>query len=159
MFTTTTTYDAVDAITYGATFTIARNSDARIADSTSEWSHASGTRYYLAADHASGFAIRADGELVLVFSTVRGRGDELVRTAVELGADRLDCFAGYLVDLYGRHGFATVEVEPNWSGAHLPAVHYMRTVSGMIADGWTVDSAYNHRDGACDYYVCPAAHV
>lgn len=81
------------------------------------------TDYYLAADGRSGFAIRADGELVYVFSLVKGRGDKIVKAAKDRGAVYLDCFEGYLSDLYGRHGFHEVKRVPNWTPGG-PAVIY-----------------------------------
>jgi len=79
---------------------------------------------YLSADRLSGYAIRADGELVGVFSAVRGRGDDLVRDAIRNGATRLDCFDGYLPALYERHGFVETDREPNWTPGG-PDVVYM----------------------------------
>lgn len=96
-----------------------------VADSTSAFEHVEGTGYFLTADRRSGFAIRPDGELVYVFSTVRGRGDILVRAAIALGAVRLDCFDGYLTDLYRRNGFDVTRREPNWTPGG-PDVVYMR---------------------------------
>jgi hypothetical protein len=98
----------------------ARADYSRIRWATSEYDTtpaARGTRYYLWADgmHTAGYAIRADGELVYVFSTTRGMGDAIVADAVAHGADHLDCFDGYLVNLYSRHGFVRVTSLPNWT--------------------------------------------
>lgn len=60
---------------------------------------------YLSGDGMSGYSIRPDGTLVNVFSSVRGRGDEIVRDAIAKGAEKLQAKEGYLTDLYGRHGF------------------------------------------------------
>lgn len=69
---------------------------------------------YLSDDGRSGYAIKSDSTLVSVFSTVRGRGDDLISHAVYNGASKLDCFVsvssdggfyGPLWKLYTRHGF------------------------------------------------------
>lgn len=96
-------------------FTDVRTYNRQISDATSEFSHVDGTRYFLTDDLGSGFAIRPDGELVFVFSTVRGRGANIVSTAVKRGADRLDCFEGYLTELYARHGFVEYDRDDNWT--------------------------------------------
>lgn len=86
---------------------------------------ARGTRYFLWSDgtNHAGFAIRADGELVYVFSTARGMGDALVAVAIEKGATHLDCFDGYLTRFYFRNGFDRVTSLPNWGPG--PDVIYM----------------------------------
>lgn len=82
-------------------------------------------RAYLAPDLASGFAVRASGELVAVFSAVRGRGDGLVASATRRGATHLDCFDGVLPILYARHGFVCTKRVPNYNGINHPDVVYM----------------------------------
>lgn len=141
-------------------FTTARDSSSKIADATSEFSSvgAAGTRYFLTTDERSGYAIRPDGELVYVFSLEPGRGNSLVSSAIANGAERLDCFDGYLPRLYASHGFVVVERERNWNPGG-PDVVYMRTVDGMLSDGWTPEAAFNHRDGYCDIAVCTADHT
>lgn len=74
---------------------------------------------YLSADGQSGFAIKPDGELISVFSLVRGRGDELVEAALQMGARRLDCFEPYLPRLYGRHGFQETD-RYQWDDKYAP---------------------------------------
>jgi hypothetical protein len=53
--------------------------------------------------------IKKDGELISVFSSVRGRGDAIMAAAVKAGASKLDCFEDpvnkWLPTLYGRYGF------------------------------------------------------
>lgn len=71
--------------------------------------------FYLTEDGKSGFGIKPDGELVAVFSLVRGRGPELMRHAVYRGATRLDCFDGHLPQFYSQHGFVETSRERNWS--------------------------------------------
>lgn len=78
----------------------------------------------LSDDGLSGYAVQPDGELVGVFSLVRGRGDELVTDAIANGATHLDCFDGYLVDFYRRHGFGVHRREANWNPGG-PDVVYM----------------------------------
>lgn len=105
----------VDHVTFANSFGAARDAFDHIRDATSDFCSVKGTRYYLTDDYESGFAIRKDGELVFVFSTVKGRGNALVRAAVRRGATHLDCFDGYLPTLYGRHGFVETRREPNWT--------------------------------------------
>lgn len=115
---------------FRAYFESARRYSEQIRNATSEFLGERGTRYFLWSDgfESAGFAIRSDGELVYVFSTVKGKGAELVARAVELGATYLDCFDGYLPSLYARHGFVEIRREDNWTpGA--PAVVYMRRVA------------------------------
>lgn len=81
--------------------------------------------FYLTDDLQSGFGVNTDGELFGVFSLERGRGDALVRTAIKLGATRLDCFEGYLSALYARHGFVEYDRRPNWTEGG-PDVVWMR---------------------------------
>ena len=61
-------------------------------------------RHYLSRDGLSGYAIHT-GYLACVFSTVPGRGDDLVAAAVDHGAEECDCFGTFLASLYARHGF------------------------------------------------------
>lgn len=88
-------------------------------------------RYYLAADGRSGFGID-DGELIGLFSAAAGRGRQLVNAAVDLGARRLDCFDGYLPELYAWHGFVETRRESNWSPGG-PDVVYM-SYSGSVRE-------------------------
>lgn len=118
----------VGPITFENVFGQAATESPIVATMTSPFSHVAGTTYRLTADGRSGYAIRPNGELVMVFSTMRGRGDLLVADAVANGATHLDCFAGYLPALYGRHGFVTTRTEANWTPGG-PAVHYMRKVA------------------------------
>lgn len=73
----------------------------------------------------SGYTIRKDTkELCSVFSLTKGMGDFIVNDAVLRGAKRLDCYEGYLVSLYMKHGFKPVKREPNWTAGQ-PDVVYM----------------------------------
>lgn len=111
-------------LAFRVAFDQARKVNEQIREATSEYDpdQASQTRYY--RYDRSGFAVREDGELVYVFSQVRGRGDAIVRAAISAGADHLDCFDGYLPKLYARHGFVEHFREPNWTTGG-PDVVYM----------------------------------
>jgi hypothetical protein len=75
---------------------------------------------YLTRDDDAGFAVTEDRELVGVFNAAdEQRGDELISTAVEYGAERLNCFDTELVSLYERHGFETVE-RIKWNEEYAP---------------------------------------
>lgn len=82
-------------------------------------------RFMLTADGQSGFIVRNGGELIALFSTVKGRGHDLVQIAVQCGAEYLDCFDGYLTELYSKHGFKIVNRESNWDGVG-PDVVFMQ---------------------------------
>jgi outer membrane protein assembly factor BamB len=101
--------------TFREAFCAARNESPLVESMTSDATDVDGTFYVLTDDSRSGYAIRPDGELVLVFSLERGRGDLLVSRAVDDGAIRLDCFDGYLPSLYARYGFVESHREPNWT--------------------------------------------
>lgn len=108
----------------------AQSEHPRVADATTpvdEFSLAQGDVYYLSSDLNSGFVVRADGELVGVFSTVKGRGEWLMSEAIAAGATNLDCFDGYLTEFYGSHGFRVVKREPNWDPTGPDVVWMART--------------------------------
>lgn len=106
----------------------ARSDRPQIAEATSPFDPAAsrGTLYFEGSDGINhwGYAIRPDGELVYVFSTARGMGDRIVSDAIAKGAVYLDCFDGYLVNLYSRHGFRVVKRVANWTPGE-PDVVYM----------------------------------
>lgn len=111
-------FDTIDADTFRAYFEPARRASDKIREATSEFSHEPGTTYRFGSERARGirgYAVRADGELVFVFSCERGNGDEIVSDAVASGALYLDCFDGYLPTLYARHGFEVNARVPNWT--------------------------------------------
>lgn len=112
----------------------ARADSTQIAAATSQYDGQRGTTYFHWSDGVShaGFAIRADGELVYVFSTARGMGDALVKAAIARGATHLDCFDGYLVSLYSRNGFQRVTSLPNWTEGE-PDVVFMSLPGEMLA--------------------------
>lgn len=88
----------------------------------------SSMKNFLHADGKSGFAVKPDGDLVSVFSTEKGRGNDLVRQALTHGATKLDAFDGYLPKLYANHGFQEVGREDNWTPGG-PQVVYMQLPS------------------------------
>lgn len=76
-------------------------------------------RCFLSEDSRSGFVVKDSGELVNVFSLVKGRGDALVRAAIAEGATSLDCYDGHLPRLYGRNGFVETG-RVAWDDAYAP---------------------------------------
>ena len=64
-------------------------------------------RVYSNWDCTIGFAITPGLELVNLFNNtgIRGAGSNAIRTAIELGATRLNCFDGPLVKYYEIFGF------------------------------------------------------
>jgi hypothetical protein len=90
-------------------------------------------RTFLSVGGKSGFAIKPDGELVSVFSALRGQGRALLSEAVAQGARKLDCYDGVLVAVYTTAGFVEVRREP-WEGFDLlcmgrPDVVYMEVAA------------------------------
>jgi hypothetical protein len=121
-------YFETDVDTFRLVLAAARAASQQIADATSSPSEIpDGGRYFAAEDARSGFAVVNGDEIVGVFSTERGRGSEIVTEAVAAGGTHLDCFDGYLPSLYGRHGFAEVRREANWTPGE-PDVVYMALV-------------------------------
>ena len=94
-----------------------------------------GVDCFLSEDKQTGYAI-AYGDLVSVFSLVRGRGDALLVDAISNGAGTLDCFAdltgnvigGQLFDLYSRHGFV-IDESHNEAGEY-PVTNGVSPVEG-----------------------------
>lgn len=81
---------------------------------------------YLEEDGNSGYAIKHfDDELCFVFSMYKGRGAAIVADACTRGAVRLNCFDGYLPELYKLHGFEESSRVANWNSGG-PDVVYMR---------------------------------
>jgi len=78
----------------------------------------------ISADGKSGYMVSYEGELTSVYSLEKGRGDDIMVSAIEDGAHYLDCFDGYLVDFYKRHGFKERCRKPNWTEGG-PNVIYM----------------------------------
>lgn len=70
--------------------------------------------FYVTDDGLSGFGI-VDGTLVGLFSLAKGRGASLISSATAAGAQKLDCFDGYLSSLYRAHGFMETSRAANWT--------------------------------------------
>jgi hypothetical protein len=121
---------SVSATAFLRSLAVAQASHQRVADATTpvgEFATHTGDIYLLSSDLQSGFVVRANGELVGVFSTVKGRGEWLLSEAIAAGATNLDCFDGYLTDFYGAHGFRVVRREPNWDPTGPDVVWMART--------------------------------
>lgn len=78
---------------------------------------------FLHPDKKSGFAVKPDGDIVSVFSTEKGRGDQIVNHAKNVGGTKLDAFDGYLPKLYGKHGFKEYKREANWTPGKADVVY------------------------------------
>lgn len=101
---------------YRGALTQARRISKRIADATSKPTEMPrDARYFLADDLMSGFGIDRNGALIGVYSLIRGRGEGLVTEAIKAGANKLDCFDGFLPDYYAQFGFEETERLPNWT--------------------------------------------
>lgn len=99
-----------------AALSCAQTTSTRVAKATSKADEMpSMGRFYLSEDALSGFGITPDGEFVGLFSLKNGRGDRLVTIAMECGANRLDCFDGFLPEFYSRHGWVEVDRVSNWT--------------------------------------------
>ena len=108
----------------------ARKLSERIANATSPASEVAATTvdsdgFYLDHTGLYGFIVKANGELIALFSMLKGIGQTLVKLAIEKGAKSLDCFDGYLVEFYSKAGFMEVYREPNWNegGADVVFMH------------------------------------
>ncbi len=93
---------------------------------------------YLHNDGKAGYGLKQDGDLVNVFSGVKGRGDDIVTDAKVEGAKKLDAYDGYLPKLYNKHGFEELRREPNWTPKG-PDVVYMGLPEHQseIISSWT----------------------
>jgi hypothetical protein len=129
---TSTTFAPATMLAWSESYSFARRNSAMVREATSPFVASDDMRPFLSADGRSGFMIRADGELTNVFSLERGRGADLVTSAVANGATHLDCFDGYLPSLYARHGFERVTSLPNWTPGG-PDVVYMATRGHFLA--------------------------
>jgi len=91
---------------------------------TAFYSHHCHIRLVKDGNVVTGGFVVLNGILLGLWSETPGNGDWLVREAVALGADQLDCFDGYLLEFYAKHGFRELSREPNWDEA-LPDVVWM----------------------------------
>ena len=107
--------------------TNARNSNPQVKEFTHLYKphEFSKMKTFLHPDKKSGFAVKPDGDIVSLFSTEKGRGDQLVQHAKKVGGNKLDAFEGYLTNsLYPKHGFKETKREKNWTPGK-PDVVYM----------------------------------
>src|SRR5690554_6250518 len=121
---------SVNKLTFISFFADARAESQVIKDATSsavEVSMATNQHdeFLLADDGTAGFIVKNGGELIAVFSTVKGQGRELIQIAKQCGAEYLDCFDGFLTEFYAKNGFVEVKREPNWTPGG-PDVVYMK---------------------------------
>lgn len=115
---------------FHAAYREAHRSSYRVSDACTHPDKANyfNARCYLSDDGKSGYCVRSfTGELLYLYSLAPGRGDDLVGHAVSNGARKLDCFDGYLVDLYERHGFTQVRRVKNTCVGG-PDVVYMQLI-------------------------------
>jgi hypothetical protein len=112
---------------FAAALNSARSQSELIRNATSDPSEMpSSYAFYLSEDGLSGLGVAGDGTLVGVFSLIKGRGEDMIWEAVlHFGADRLDCFDGFLPEYYKRFGFAEYERVANWTPGE-PDVVFMR---------------------------------
>lgn len=105
-----------------------RMTDARVdaALRPSEEMPRTGVSYFLSQDAKSGFGITGQGELIGLFSTVKGRCHDLIESANAVGAQSLDCFDGFLPAVYAGHGYIESRREPNWTPGGPDVVYMIR---------------------------------
>lgn len=71
-------------------------------------------QFYMDSEGTMGYGVCPDGELVALWSLVRGQGSTLVKQAVANGATWLTCYDnGFLVEFYTKCGFDQTSREPN----------------------------------------------
>ena len=79
---------------------------------TPEQLRAAGVRAFLSQNRMAGIAVWPDGNIRAIFndkrSPYRKAIGELMLTALSAGGDRLDCFSGFLSELYPLFGFIPV---------------------------------------------------
>lgn len=98
---------------------------------------------YLGSNNSSGYALHGD-ELVSVFSSQGSSGSAIVRSAIQNGAKRLDCFAeridgkisGQLYSLYSRNGFK-IDTSMN-SGKKGEPYSIQKGISSFVDDNGVV---------------------
>lgn len=113
-------YRSVSAAEFLQAFLKARLTSDKVAQATSQVAEVAdglteNDRCFLVSGGMGGFIVKEDGELIAVFSLVKGRGAALIHAAKDQGATHLDCFDGFLVDFYRAQGFSVVAREPNWT--------------------------------------------
>lgn len=88
---------------------------------------------YLSADRATGFAVKPDGELVAVFSTVPGRGAALVEAIKGSCATHGYCIGGFLVGLYEGAGFDVTDTY-RWDPKQAPPADLTREIFRLCGE-------------------------
>lgn len=111
-----------------------------------------GMKTFLSPDKASGYAVKPDGDVVSVFSTVKGRGDHLVQHALTNGGNKLDAFDGHLPTLYAKHGFQEYKREKNWTPGGPDVVYMHRPDAKKLAASEQNDHLFAHAMSKADYY-------
>ena len=108
-------------------FEHARNISERVRNNTDEHTaiHYVGGRAYLTADSLSGYVVMDNGELISVFNVgEKGRGQQLMHSAVARGATWLNCYDGFLLSFYEQFGFVETNRVANFTPGG-PDVLYM----------------------------------
>lgn len=121
---------------------VAGQTNDKIAKYTTAYSPEEITNFkrYLSPDQKSGFMVKPDSEITAVFSSEKGRGDDLVSTAISNGGRKLDSFDPYLPKKYSEHGFKEYARSPNWQPGG-PDVVFQKMGAPHSANP-LVDSAY-----------------
>lgn len=78
-------------------------------------------KLFVAEEGKSGFALKADGDIVSVFnsSEIRGLSTSMLELAIQEGGTKLDCFDTYLPKIYKKHGFVEVNRD-TWNEDYSP---------------------------------------
>lgn len=88
-----------------------------------------GAKCYLSEEGKSGYMIKASGEVVNVFSNIKGAGKFLLEhMRYNTDATFLDCFE-HLESFYAKVGFKTFKTVPNWTEGGPSVKHMSRQVS------------------------------
>lgn len=120
---------SVSRYEFAGALTTAREASPLIAEMTSAASDLpDGATFVLTTDQASGFYVTDEGYFGGLFSSKRGRGDELIADAIAMGATELDCFDGFLPTKYARHGFVETAREANWTPGGPDVVYMSRDI-------------------------------
>jgi hypothetical protein len=120
---------------YIAALTFAQSDSERVGAATTPAADMprEGVTYYLSATRLAGFGVTDSGELIGVFSLVKGFGPLLIAEAIENGAHRLDCFDGFLPEYYARFGFRETSRVPNWTPGGPDVVFMALAVESLAA--------------------------
>lgn len=81
---------------------------------------AKGATCYLSSDRRSGYAITEDKDLISVFSLPGAKqGQAAVKSAIDNGAETLDCLGTYLAAFYRSLGFVEYD-RMTWDNQYAP---------------------------------------